>query len=95
MTDQFKFDPAALTIPKGTTVTWKGGGTQPHTVTFDPSKAMTKSHVVLPAGVQPFDSGLLNPGASYSHTFDVAGDYAYICTPHEAMGMLGTIKVTG
>jgi plastocyanin len=94
MTDQYKFDPAALTIPKGTTVEWKNGGTQPHTITFDPAKAMNKSNVALPAGVTPFDSGLINAGASYKYTFAVAGDYKYICIPHEAMGMIGTIKVT-
>ena len=94
MTDDFKFDPAAITIAKGATVTWKGPGTQPHTVTFDPAKAMNKSHIVLPSGVAPFDSGILNPGQSYSHIFTVAGDYSYICIPHEAMGMIGTIKVS-
>ena len=94
MNDQFKFDPAAITIAKGTTVTWQGEGTQPHTVTFDPAKALNKAHVVMPSGAEAFDSGVVNPGAAYSHTFTVAGDYSYVCIPHEAMGMLGTVKVT-
>jgi plastocyanin len=94
MTDQFKFDPDTVTIPKGTTVEWQSSGTQPHTVTFDPAKAMDKSHVVLPTAVTPFDSGLIDVGKSYKYTFTVAGEYHYICIPHEAMGMLGTIKVT-
>ena len=46
------------------------------------------------ASAGEFDSGLVNAGVSFKHTFDVAGDYKYICTPHEAMGMIGTIKVT-
>jgi plastocyanin len=94
MTDQYKFDPATLTIPKGTTVEWQVAGTQPHTVTDDPSKAMDKSHTVLPAGADPWDSGMLNPGQSFKHTFTVAGEYSYICIPHEAMGMIGKITVT-
>jgi plastocyanin len=95
MTDDYKFNPASITIPKGTTVEWQGTGAQPHTVTDDPAKAMDKSHTVLPSGAEPWDSGLLNPGQSFKHTFTVAGDYAYICIPHEAMGMVGKITVTG
>jgi plastocyanin len=93
MTDDFKFSPAAISIAKGTTVTWKGAGAQPHTVTFDPAKAMKKGDVVLPDGVAPFDSGLLSPGQTFAHTFTVAGEYSYICTPHEMMGMIGKITV--
>jgi plastocyanin len=91
--DEFKFVPAELTIKVGDTVLWKFVGTMPHSVTFDPSKAADAEHVKLPAGVAPFDSGILNAGAEYEHTFDVAGDYEYICIPHEALGMLGKITV--
>lgn len=94
MNDQYKFDPATVSVPKGATVEWQNTGTQPHTVTFDPAKAMDKSHIVLPSGVTPFDSGLVNAGESYKHTFTVAGEYRYICIPHEAMAMVGTITVT-
>ena len=93
LTDQFKFDPAAISIAKGTTIEWKNTGVQPHTVTFDPSKAMKKADVILPSGVEPFDSGMVMGGKSYTHTFTVAGQYQYVCTPHEAMGMIGTVTV--
>lgn len=32
-------------------------------------------------------------GFTYSHSFDVPGRYEYVCTPHEALGMTGTILV--
>lgn len=94
MGDDYKFTPASITIPKGTTVEWQGTGTQPHTATADATKAMDKKHVVLPAGAEPFDSGVINVGASWKHTFTIAGEYSYICIPHEAMGMIGKITVT-
>lgn len=95
MTDQLKFEPADLTIAKGTTVTWKNSGQLPHTATDDPGKAIDKAHAALPSGAQPWDSGNVNVGQSWSHTFDVPGKYAYFCIPHEAAGMIGTITVTG
>ncbi len=75
------FDPQTITIPAGTTVTWTNSGAVPHTVTADDKK---------------FDSGLLNPGQSFSQTFDTPGTYGFYCTLHGApgTGMFGTIVVT-
>lgn len=95
MTDQLKFDPAELTIPKGATVTWQNTGQVPHTATDDPSKAANKADASLPAGASPWDSGMMNAGQSWSYTFTVPGEYKYFCIPHEAAGMVGTITVTG
>lgn len=93
MTDEYKFDPASVTVPVGATVTWDNSGTQVHSATFDPAKATTKADVALPSGVDPFDSGLLQPKQTWSHTFTTAGTYKYICIPHEAMGMKGEVIV--
>ena len=41
-----------------------------------PSRRRTRSQ---------FDSGILNPGQSYSFTFDHAGTYDYFCVPHPFM----------
>jgi plastocyanin len=35
-----------------------------------------------------------NTGHTYSHAFDTEGTYEYVCTPHEGLGMDGTIVVT-
>jgi plastocyanin len=94
MTDANQFQPASLTIPKGSTVTWKNTSQMEHTVTADPAKAAKKGDAALPDGVAPFDSGMIGAGQSYSHTFDVPGTYKYFCLPHEMLGMVGTVTVT-
>jgi plastocyanin len=93
MTDQNKYDPDTVTIAKGGTVTWQNTSSTVHTATFDPSKVANKADVSLPEGVQPFDSGLIQAGQSWSHTFTEAGTYKYTCIPHEALGMHGTVIV--
>lgn len=93
MTDQNTFDPATVTIPTGGTVTWQNTSSTVHSATFDPSKVSNAQDVQLPSGVQPFDSGLIQPGQSWSHTFTVAGTYKYTCIPHESLGMHGTVIV--
>jgi plastocyanin len=93
MTDANKFDPDTVTITKGGTVTWTNSSTMMHSVTDDPAKAANKADALLPDGGAAWDSGILNPGATFTHTFDVAGTYKYFCVPHEALGMLGTITV--
>jgi plastocyanin len=93
MTNDNKFSPAEVTVAKGSAVTWQNASTMVHTTTDDPSKAVNKSDAALPSGAQPWDSGLLQPGQSWTHTFDVAGTYSYFCIPHETLGMLGKITV--
>jgi plastocyanin len=94
LTDSLKFDPATLTVPRGTTVTWRNTSQVAHTVTDDPSKAANAADAQLPSGVQPWDSGNLNPGQTFTHTFDVPGTYKYFCQPHEAAGMVATVTVS-
>lgn len=93
MTDGLRYIPASVTVRVGDTVEWRNTGTVAHTVTADPSKANDPSHVVLPEGAETFDSGTIIGGASWSHTFDVPGRYAYFCVPHEQQGMLGEVIV--
>jgi plastocyanin len=95
MTDApYRYTPAMLTVPRGTSVTWTTLGSDPHTVTDDPSKAVNPADASLPAGVQPWDSGFVNSGQSYSQTFTVPGTYNYFCIPHESLGMVATIIVS-
>ena len=95
MTDALKFEPATVTVARGGTVTWTNSSATMHTVTDDPSKAANKADAALPSGAQPWDSGTINPGQTFRHTFDTPGTYKYFCTPHEAAGMVATIIVTG
>ncbi len=78
----FEFDPAAITVPVGATVTWTNDGVQQHSAT-----AVDGS----------FDTGLYGSGESASVTFDTAGTFAYYCqlhgTPDGTGGMVGTVTV--
>ncbi len=81
MEDNF-FDPANITVEPGTTVTWVQSGNNPHTTT---------SYDGL------WDSGLIEGGSggTFSFTFEEPGTYDYFCIPHEDLGMVGSVTVTG
>ena len=66
----------SLTIKAGTTVEWVNDDPLAHTVV---------------AADSTFDSGLIEPGATWRHLFSVPGTYAYTCRPHPFMK--GTITV--
>jgi plastocyanin len=87
------FVPESVTINAGQTVRWNNTSLIWHTVTFDPSKAKDETHVALPKGVEPFDSGKINSNGNFWHTFTEPGIYHYICLPHESKGMAGTVVV--
>ncbi len=93
MTNTLRFTPPTLTVHVGDTVVWKNDSALAHTVTDVPKLASTASDASLPMGAKPFNSGYLNPGKSYVHTFTVPGTYRYFCIPHEATGMVGTVIV--
>jgi plastocyanin len=76
----FAFNPPNMTVAPGTTLTWVNNDQVPHTAT-----------ATNPAGV--FDSGTLQPGQSYSFTFNKPGTYAYHCAIHPYM--TGTVTVSG
>jgi len=71
----FAFQPGTIIVPPGTTVTWTNDGAQPHSAT----STVSETNPVK------FDSGILNPGQSYSFTFDKPGTYDYFCVPHPFM----------
>lgn len=72
------FSPASITVPVGTTITWKNNDGVPHTSTSD-------------TGV--WNTGNIDAGKSAVTTFDAAGTYPYTCTYHASMGMKGTVIV--
>ena len=65
MTDM-GFVPPAITVNVGTKVVWKNSSQVIHNVVDDVTKALSRIDVKLPSGASPFDSGLLQPGQSYS-----------------------------
>jgi len=73
----FAFSPPSLTVAAGTTVTWTNNDSVAHTVTADNGS---------------FDSGQIQPGATYSHTFASAGSVAYHCSNHPFMKATVSVK---
>ena len=77
MVDNYNL-PGRVTVPVGTTVTWLNAGLLPHTVS---------------AQRGALESGMVQPGQSYSFTFDTPGEYIYFCRPHVVIGMTGVVVV--
>ncbi len=73
------FDPEEVTVQAGTTVTWTNSDDLPHTVTKESGPGAD------------FDSGDLEPGATFEQTFDEPGTVDYVCTIHP--GQAGTVVV--
>lgn len=80
---EFVFEPERLTIPPGTTVTftWESD-THNIAVESQPDDANWEGH-----------EDIEDEGFEHEHTFEVVGEYDYVCEPHEAQGMVGTIVV--
>ena len=75
----YAFNPSAITVATGDTVTWTNGDTAPHTVTS--------------IGGGPLNSPNLQQGDSWSFTFTKPGTYPFYCAVHP--DMKGTVTVTG
>lgn len=93
MTNRLEFTPDTVRIRVGETVRWTNSSALVHTVTLDPEKALDAANVRMPDGAATFDSGDLAPEAVFEYTFEVAGEYRYVCLPHEAAGMVGVVVV--
>ena len=71
------FNPAAIKIKKGTTVTWTNQDSIPHTV-------------VETDGSTGPNSAYLSNGQTYTFTFNETGTFHYHCSIH---GFTGTVEV--
>jgi plastocyanin len=79
----YSFGPRVLAVPPGSTVSWTNHDTVAHTTSSD-------------AGI--WDSGVLQPGMSFSHTFNQAGVFVYHCHIHAFMSgvvVVGTLAPPG
>lgn len=96
------FDPVTFHASVGETVTWANTSSRGHTVTAldQPAGAAyfaTGGYASLEAAVAAWSAesgGRLDSGASFAHTFEVAGEHEYYCIPHADRGMYGTVVVT-
>jgi plastocyanin len=97
------FTPQTLSISVGTTVVWKNTSSRSHTVTAYertlPEGAAffaTGGYESEAAAREAWESegeGILTTNEIFEYTFEIAGDYPYVCLPHERGGMVGTIEV--
>lgn len=78
----FAFAPDDLTVPAGTTVTWINDEDSLHTVTSGTPES--------PSGL--FDSGEIDTGVEFTHTFTDEGTYPFFCARHDFMN--GVVAVT-
>lgn len=72
------FSPRNVTIQAGDTVTWSNDNQGLHNVASDDAN---------------FRSGDPSDQWTFSHTFNQAGVFGYVCEVHEALGMTGTVTV--
>lgn len=85
------YEPEELTVPAGTTVTWKAGDGVGHTVT-------TGTFTVGGDGLRTEENPdgqvdqPLSRGKDVTFTFDEPGTYTYFCSIHK--GMSGEVVVT-
>jgi plastocyanin len=75
------FVPNVVTVPAGTTVTW---------VSNEDPTGTDVTHDVI-ADDYAWSSPYIDPGQSYSRTFDTPGTYNYLCDLHS--NMVGTVIV--
>jgi plastocyanin len=74
----FAFEPMAIFVDLGETVQWTNTGNAPHTVDSD---------------TEVFESGVIDPGETFSYTFGMPGIFPYHCDIHPHMR--GMVIVTG
>ena len=78
--DGLAFEPAAIRLSPGTTVTWEwtGQGGLHNVVAEDGAFESERKQ---------------QAGATFEHTFSNPGLFRYVCEPHESLGMKGGVRV--
>ena len=96
----YRFDPANITIKAGDGIRWEMVSGGPHNVAFNaaevPADVKPQLSANMPNQMTELSSPMMmNAGESYTVSFAniKAGAYNYVCTPHLAMGMRGTVTV--
>lgn len=87
---EFSFGPTEIIVRRGMTLRFLMTGNVPHNIQFkDPPEGARLGNLMM----GPF---LIQAGQTYDVVIDdrfVDGLYPVVCTPHELMGMKGTITV--
>ena len=84
--NDFAFVPDDLTVMVGDTIRW---------IRNDATATHTTTSATIPTEAMPWDETINASNTSFSYKVAVAGEYDYVCTPHQAMGMVGSFTATG
>jgi len=71
------FNPKRIEVAAGSTVRWTNNDQLVHTITADD---------------RSWDSGPIEPGKTWTHTFTQPGEYAFHCTPHPFMKAVVVVR---
>jgi plastocyanin len=86
-----RYEPAIVRVEEGGTVTWTNVSRNHSATAYAPVHDYPRR---IPEGGEAWDTGvLLGSDKAASHTFETPGVYDYYCTPHEPLGMVGTVVV--
>lgn len=94
----YRFDPVDITIKAGDGIKWVMVSGGPHNVQFENIAADVKTQLSanMPNQLSDLSSPMLiNPNETYEVSFANVkpGKYGYICTPHLANNMRGSVTV--
>jgi plastocyanin len=73
------FSPRSVSVARGTTVTFKWTGEEPH-------------NVVVTSGPVRFRTPVRRAGATFTRRFTKAGTYRIVCTLHDGMRLRLTVR---
>ncbi|HUF29662.1 MAG TPA: plastocyanin/azurin family copper-binding protein, partial [Gemmatimonadaceae bacterium] len=103
---EYKYVPSEITVKAGDAIKFNMVSGGPHNVAFEPEDIPEDMRAVLAANMPAEGGGmtklsplmgplLMQPGTSYTISFAgiKPGAYPFNCTPHLAMGMVGTVTV--
>lgn len=94
----YRFEPADITVKAGDGIKWTMVSGGPHNVAFEnvPADAKAQLSANMPNQLSDLSSPMMiNPNESYTVSFAQVkpGKYEYVCTPHLANNMRGTVTV--
>jgi len=90
MTDDMDFMPGVMTVAVGDTIVFVNRGDLPHTTTARSDFLPLEG---LPPTAESWDSGLMDGGEEFRIVVHARGEYRYVCTLHQAAGMIAQFRV--
>lgn len=98
------FTPETYEATVGETVVWRNTSSRGHTVTAYQNAIPDDAEYFASGGYESEEAardswhrdlgGNIDVQGTYRSTFEVPGEYNYVCIPHERGGMVGVVVVT-